>query len=342
MNAKALEHFSGQALSNTLSPMSDCVSTTWSPVAHRSDKKGKAVKLLAAAALLLAASGANALQGTKTIACIALKWEEGTELSASKCRNVAENVADYYNRNSRGVFKLKPMGYEVDVPYAKTTGNLKDAEAMAKRQVKADYYIIPALWKKGGNHASNKIAHVVQLTGWVVNHEVGHLLGLGHSGQYKYNINGRPYLENYGDADSVMGNNGSKYLNGPQYYKLGWLPDEEVAVYDPGVAVYELKKVSNFNGSGLTAVVIPRPNGKPAVVSYPISCDDCVALYLTNGGTQKVGVTKNEWKDDNFTGIKLKVLGSDDTRVTVEITEEEKGEEPADPSIDGEDSDIVE
>jgi len=287
-------------------------------------KRG-AMSLPIGAALLLAASGANALQGVKTLACVAIQWEGGGELSAAKCQSVADNVADFYNRNSRGVFKLKPLGFAVDVPLAKTSGNLRRAKAIAKQEVKADYYIIPAFFvKKGGNHAGNKIAHVAQLTGWVIIHEVGHLLGLGHSGQYLYNKNGVPYLKNYGDADSPMGNNGSNFLNGPQYYKLGWLPKDEVAQYDPSVRIYELKKVSNFKGDGLTAVIIPRPTGKPAVVSYPISCNACVALYLTNGGSQKVGETKAEWKDNNFTGIRLRVLDSGAGTVKVEITEEPK------------------
>ncbi len=285
--------------------------------------KGEAIRLLIGAVLLLMAGSANALKGEKTLACVAIQWEDGRELSAEKCRNVAENVADFYNRNSRGVLKLKPLGVEVDVPYKKTTGNLGAAEAMAKRKVKADYYIIPALWKNGGNHASGKIAHVVQLTGWVVIHEVGHLLGLGHSGQYSYNKNGVPHLANYGDADSPMGNNGSKFLNGPNYHRLGWLPKDEVATYDPSVRIYEFKKVSNFKGDGLTALLIPRPNGRQTVVSYPISCDACVALYLTSGGgTQKVGLTKAEWKDNTFTGIRLKVLDFNSGKVRVEVTQE--------------------
>lgn len=326
MKASNKVHSSEQAILNALATRSDTALPVFSARSGQRKATGKLIHTLAGAALLLAASGAYALQGERTVACVAINWEDGAELSASKCMNVAKDTAQFFNRNARGAFRLKPQGFSVDVPFPKANENLKKAEAIVKQQIKADYYIVPALWKNGGNHASGKIAHMVQLTKWVVHHEVGHLLGLGHAGQYVYNKDGVPRLENYGDADSPMGNNGSSYLNGPQYYKLGWLPKDEIAVYDPAVRVYELKKVSNFDGKGLTAVVIPRPTGNPAVVSYPISCNDCAALYLTNGGTQKVGVTKAEWKDENFTGIRLKILSSGAENVMVEISEEPKSE----------------
>ena len=64
-------------------------------------------------------------------------------------------------------------------------------------------------------------------------------------------------LDYYGDGYSVMSSSPSSTLTAPQYYKLGWLLEKEVAIFEPledgpgtsGVPnsrTYTLKKINAF------------------------------------------------------------------------------------------------
>ncbi len=262
------------------------------------------------------------LLGDRKLACVGITYTQGKEtnayMTASRCKSTANKVHDFYDRNSRGKFNLIPAGYQMTYNGA-AFADFSRAERVAKQKFNADYYVIPSLFRNGGNHASNDIAHVSQLTSWVINHEVGHLLGLGHSGAFTYDKKGNPTYNPYGDRDSVMGGGGtgSRYLSIPHYYVKGWLNDDEVALYDSNITTYEIKAVDHLKDTGLATVVIPPSmirggiDSRHVFLGYSQACGDtpCVDIYLSeNGSSRRVKVTKDELYEKVFTDLHIKIL----------------------------------
>lgn len=268
------------------------------------------------------------LKGSRSLTCVGVLYPTDRYMNATRCLHSATNVADFYERNSRGLFTLKPFGKTIETNLEPKVVNIPIVEKMATNQIKSDYYIIPSLFRHGSNHASNHIAHVCQLTGWVLNHEVGHLLGFQHTGKYLIGATGeREGYAQYGDPDSVMDTAGSPYLTAPQYYTKGWLPDSEVAFFDKNTPSYTLKKINNFKKKELSIVVIPPekwgmdPKGKPAFVSYSYGCKSpCASLYFgVGGGSQKILSTTTTAKDKAFTNLVINILSFTDDTVTFSI-----------------------
>ncbi len=141
---------------------------------------------------------------------------------------MAKFAAEFYKRNSGGKLILQPFSGEVSTGIASTGAkeNVKFGENLAMKTFKADYYIIPNLNSKGPNHASGGVAHLIQILNTVATHEVGHLLGLGHSSRLNTGAKN--------DSGSIMNPiaKASPYLVAPQYYHLGWTLKSEVIAYD--------------------------------------------------------------------------------------------------------------
>lgn len=264
------------------------------------------------------------MQGTRTLTCLGLKYQDTeAHTDAAKCKAMANRTADFYRRNSRGLLQLKGSGFQVNVPYDGKASNFYPAEKFAIDKHKGfDLYQVVGIL--GTSHSGNHVAHLRGTLQRDADHEVGHLLGLGHAGAYK-EVNGKLALEAYRDGGSVMGKFPSDALTAPQYYFLGWLPEKEAALYEPG-KTYQLKKIVNFGGSGL-AVVIVRKEGRDAFISWPNKCenDPCLALHLgEKGGSQRVKMFGKEYYDTEFTGLHIKMVSSDGATVKVTIDYDKK------------------
>jgi hypothetical protein len=286
-----------------------------------------------------------ALRGEPTLCVIGLRWTSKNPAKNRRYRKRCENLSgvrkmgriieNFYEKNSRGKLKFKVSAFVENVPFNANNGNLKKAEKFAmNRHTRFDYYaIMSSLNVLAGKKPSNAgrmdgkmVAHLRGNNMRTGCHEMGHLLGLKHAGAY---VRGK--LDPYGDGFSVMSGIPSGLLNASQYYNLGWLPEKEVAIFEPGT-IYELKRVSEMNkDTGLTAVLVKNDKGRDAWISRPAKClgkkgkgkGKCLVLHLaTDGGagTQRVNVFGKSFYDKRFTKLKIENLGqTDDGNLKVSI-----------------------
>ncbi len=187
---------------------------------------------------------------------------------------------------------------------------------------------------KGFSNAGSGVAHIQNLLYRDGQHEVGHLLGLGHAGVYKDGV-----LDQYGDGKSVMGRFPSPDLTAPQYYSRGWLFEEEAAIYRPG-ETYELRRITDLDKRSLATVIVKASNFKKtppalaslaaktpkppkprdAFLSFPPECDGCIAIHLSNGSSsQKIVTFGSEYYDDQFTGLHVKILDKANGKVKIAV-----------------------
>lgn len=286
----------------------------------------------------------TAYSGEPRLCVIGLRWTSKDETKDRRYRKRCENragvrrmgntIQQFFKKNSRGKLEFKVSSFVERVPFNAANKNLKKAERMAmKKHVGYDYYaIMSSLNVLAGKKPSNAgrmdgklVAHLRGNNMRTGCHEVGHLLGLQHSGAY---IKGK--LDPYGDGYSVMSGIPSSLLCAAQYYKMGWLPENEVALFRPGT-VYNLKRVSEFNKeTGLTAVLVRTGNARDAWVSRLPGKGNSVVLHLaTDGGagTQRVKIFGKKFYDKRFSNLKIEIIGKTEDgnlNITIERVEPEE------------------
>lgn len=266
--------------------------------------------------------------GLKKLLCIGVEYIDIKRVvDRIECANLTKKISSFYERNSRNLIEITTVNLD---PYKSGLKGSKNAYEKSVRDIQAkypkyDYYIVPGIYTHP--HAGGGVARVPTAQMMTGTHEVGHLVGLAHAGAYNYKGE-IPYLDQYGDQLSVMGNVWSNFITAPQYYYLGWIPKDEVVVYDPkGANSYDLKRTSDFYTIGLEAVIIPPsmiPSGSERYLFVSaVECEKktCAAVHFTTGGgSQKIMQVGEEKVDTYFTGLKVNVTQLPDNKINVKLS----------------------
>lgn len=271
------------------------------------------------------------LKGTLKIMVAGLKFtnENKHQYTLNQVKNAGESMAEFYNRNSRGLLSINIVPKLVNIPFV---GDASSVLGRAGPYVKdkfpgCDFYVLISRFVKG-DHQGGKFAYCKTTLIQSIKHETGHCLNLAHAGAYKYSGDSFTY-DQYGDGLSPMSAYDSSCLTSPAYHYEGWTPESEIVVIDSSdklPATFELKRINNFSAPGISIVIIKasvlkNPTGRDAYISYPqqtkfFGTTPFVALHLLNGaavttgkgyggGSAKVKTFAKEYYDKFFTGLNM-------------------------------------
>lgn len=203
-------------------------------------------------------------QGTIDLCCVAVEFKDTKKgPSVASCKTMGNQIAEFYNRNSRGLLKIRVKAYKKKVAVNGSRKSLRQAEqAILKQYKSADLFAVVSTHT--GPHAGGKIAHLPGTLVSTARHEFGHLIDFSHSGQYEENE--KFELDNTGDRDSVMSRHPSNFLTAPQYFNKGWMPEEEAVMYEPG-RIYKLKRITAFDQEGVAVVIVPNKYFRTSAVN---------------------------------------------------------------------------
>ncbi len=203
-------------------------------------------------------------QGTIDLCCVVVEFKDTKKgPSVASCKTMGNQIAEFYNRNSRGLLKIRVKAYKKKVAANGSRKGLRQAEqAILKQYKNADLFAVVSTHTHP--HAGGKIAHLPGTLVSTARHEFGHLIDFAHSGQYEENE--KFELDNTGDRESVMSRYPSNNLTAPQYFNKGWMPEEEAVMYQPG-RIYKLKRITAFEQEGVAVVIVPNKYFRTSAVN---------------------------------------------------------------------------
>ncbi len=90
--------------------------------------------------------------------------------------------------------------------------------------------------------------HIFSPQNWVINHEVGHSIGMHHSNT--------GLTDNYSSRDCVMANGGVPHIDGPHTYQMGWYPDSMWSM--AGYGQYDIENLAQPDSDNLKLLCFNR------------------------------------------------------------------------------------
>lgn len=262
-------------------------------------------------------------EGKMDFCFISIKWSQFDRKVAteSELRRLANTVSRTYHTLSRGLLNITFKAFVVDVPFTADPISVKRAEEFSKDKHKGfGYYAIINNGVSQANHGSGNTAHLKTTLVRNALHEIGHILGLGHAGSYTEGEH-----DDYGDNMSFMGRYSSTALTAPHYYWLGWTPKSEVIIHDPNSQekIYKIKMLNQYDVKGNSYVIVPFDGKKnDAYISFPPWKHEGEPLVLHIGGegaSQKIKVFGNEYYDERFTKLRIKILSVNHPYITFSV-----------------------
>lgn len=240
--------------------------------------------------------------GTKTVHIIDIEWNNRKR--NNNLGNLAQQLKKFYTRNSRGQLKLVTKTSTEKVPFNAAKKNYNKAEKLCvNRNPGSDIYVIINNNVRNFSNAGNGIARLKTCKVQTACHEVGHLLGLEHSGKYEKKNNFK--LDSYGDASSAMSRYSSGLLTVSQYWWNGWTFSKEIIDHDiTTTQTYVIRKLANLgirNQPMGVRVQIPG-NARPAFISFQ---GGLRLQYGNRGGSQLIAIMGKEYNDKRFTKLRI-------------------------------------